>query len=301
MYIRYQGVFVISVVMILLSACARPAGGVVPTATSAACDIGVNGRWIVDGSGEPLILYGANLPSLTEMEASTYPAADRLHDLAAAGATLVRLRVDFREVSPTFVPAKVVPFVQQANQLGMLVILGWSTVISGSVDDAVDDAEDWVRQEFTYLSNNPGVWFDLYAGVAAQDVSPTRQRNITQRLVDVARGYRANNVIVVNDPAWLLDQDPAINRPLSDSRIVYGLDGRAGATAGLQQAGTAGGYDVTKYPFIVTRWDGDQADLASLHSLQVGALVNTVASPIPAALSDFWKANHVDLETCHPK
>jgi hypothetical protein len=212
---------------------------------------------------------------------------------------MVRLRVDFREMSPTFVPARVVPFVQQANQLGMVVMLGWSTVISGSVDDAVDDSEDWVRQELTYLSNNPGVWFDLYDGT--QDVSPTRQRNIAQRLVDVARGYRANNIIVVNDPAWLLESDPAINQPLPGSNIVYGLDGRAGAQAGLKLAGAPKGFDVTKSPFIVTRWDGDPGAMAALRALRIGALVSSVPNPLPAALTDFWKANRADLGTCHPE
>ena len=299
MYMRYRGLFLLSVVMMVLSACARPAGVAVPTAAPVVCDIHVKGRWIVGSADEPLTLNGANLPTLTEMEAGSYPAESRLHDLAAAGATMVRLRVDFREVSPTFVPAKVAPFVQQANQLGMVVLLGWSTVISGSVDDLVDDAEDWVRQEFTYLSNNPGVWFDLYDGM--QDVSPTRQRNIAQRLVDVARGYRANNIIVVNDPVWLLETDPAINKSLPGGNIVYGLDGRTGAKVGLKQAGAGNGYDVTKYPFIVTRWDGDTADLASLGALKVGALAGSVANPVPSALADYWKANRADLATCRPE
>lgn len=287
-----RGLFLLLVVMVVLSACARPAGVAVPTAAPVVCDIHVKGRWIVGSADEPLTLYGANLPTLSEMEASAYPVDTRLHDLAAAGATMVRLRVDFREVSPTFVPAKVAPFVQQANQLGMVVLLGWSTVISGSVNDYVDDAEDWVRQEFTYLSNNPGVWFDLYDGM--QDVSPTRQRNIAQRLVDVARGYRANNIIVVNDPVWLLEADPAINQPLPASNIVYGV-----GSSGVAQLGD--GYDTSNLPFIVTRWDGDTAGLASLHALQVGALARSVANPIPTSLADFWKANRVDLRACFAK
>ena len=265
-----------------------------PTAAPVVCDIQVRGRWIVGSADKPLILNGANLPTLTEMEASSYPAAKRLQDLAAAGATMVRLQVDFQEVSPTFVPAKVVPFVQQANQQGMLVVLGWSTVISGSVNDVVDDAEDWVRQEFTYLSNNPGVWFDLYAGT--QDVSPTRQRNIAQRLVDVARGYRANNVIVVNDPAWLLEADPAINQALPGNNIVYGLN-----EAGLQQAGPGKGYDTSRYPFLVTRWDGTSADVPSLHALQIGALANAVPNPVPSSLAEYWKADRADLSACRPE
>jgi hypothetical protein len=297
MLIRYRGLFLLSVVIVMLSACARPAGVVVPTAAPVLCDIHVDGHWIVNATGAPLILNGANLPSLTEMDAGSYSTNNRLHDLAAAGATLVRLRVDFRELSPTFIPARVVPFVQQANQLGMVVMLGWSTVISGSVDDAVDDSEDWVRQELTYLSNNPGVWFDLYDGM--QDVSPTRQRNIAQRLVDVARGYRANNIIVVNDPAWLLESDPAINQPLSGANIVYGLDGRAGAKMGLKQAGAQNGFAGNKFPFLVTRWDGAPGDMASLRALQMGALVNTVSNPVPESLKDFWKANRADLGTCH--
>ena len=297
MHIRYRGLFALLSALATLAACARPAAVVVPTATPALCNIRVEGRWIEDSSGKPLILYGANLPTLSEMDASSYPASNRLHDLAAAGASIVRLQVDFSEVGPTFVPAKVLPFVQQANQLGLLVVLGWSTVISGSINDYVDDAEDWVRQEVTYLSNNPGVWFDLYGGMQA--VSPTRQRNIAQRLVDVARGYRADNVIVVNDPAWLLESDPAINQPLQEDNIVYGLDGRAGAKVSLMQVGAGNGFDINKYPFIVTRWDDNANDRARLNSYKIGALVSSAPNPIPAALSGFWKATPADLSACH--
>ncbi len=292
----------------LLVSCARPSGFVVPTATPSLCDIGVSGRWVIDRAGKPLVLYGASLPTLSQMQASAYPAADRLRDLAAAGASVVRLPVDFYEETPTFVPEKVVPFVQQANRLGMVVVLGWSTVLSGTgsyesdpLNDAVDDTEDWLRQEITYLSNNPGVWFDLYDGTLG--VSPTRQRNIATRLIDVARGYRANNVIVVNDPVWLLEKDPAVNQPLEEANVVYGLDARPGAKIGLPQAAasgsTGGSFDVTRYPFIVTHWDGNPADLPRLSQMQIGAVAALTDNPATPALSSFWKANRAGLGACH--
>ena len=295
--------------LVLLTACDRPAAIVVPTAPPALCSISVSGRWVNGPSGKPVVLYGASLPTLSEMEKSTYPAVDRLRDLSKAGASIVRLPVDFHEETPTFVPEKVVPFVQQANQLGMIVDLGWTTVLSGTgsyemdpLNDTVDDAEDWLRQEITYLSNNPGVWFELYDGM--QGVSPTRQRNIATRLIDVARGFRANNVIVVNDPVWLLSADPAVNKPLTEPNIVYGVDARANAQPGLNQAGlnqavTSSGFDVSRYPFIATHWAGTPGDLARFDELKIGALAPNTANPIPATLSTFWKAHPVELGACH--
>jgi hypothetical protein len=225
------------------------------------------------------------------------PAETRLRTLAAAGAQMVRLAVNVNEVTPTFVPARVVPFVQQANALGMIVVLGWDATLGAPINNRVDDAEDWVREAVTYLGDNPGVWFDLYNGVdaqSAQSVSPLRQRNIAQRLVDVARGFRAHNVIVLNDPLWLLSSDAATREALSGDNLVYGLDARAAV-----RVGQAGGYDLAAAgaPFLVTRAESDVNELQRLHELGVGTVVSDTAAP-SAQVQAFWKAHAVDWSIC---
>ena len=291
---------------LLLVACGRaaPSGQQATSATTtqavAFCGLRVDGRWISMPSGQPVVLHGANLPTLTAMEASTYQPDARLRDLAVAGARIVHLPVNENELSPTFVPAKVAPFAEQANQLGMVVVLSWNAEITQPINTTVDDADDWVRLVIMYLSNRPGVWFEPYQRMS--NVSPARQRNIVQRLIDVARGYRANNIFVINDPVWLLDPDPAVNQPLSGVNIVYAIDAPA-----LTSTDGDKGYPVEQFPFLVTRWAGS-ADtpafskaLADVKSLSLGTLASLdeqQAPGIPAALSEFWQANAVDWSTC---
>ena len=310
---------------LLLSACSRPgqakptlgaptgvataqanAGTVTPAATPKPtalplvwqCSLKVNGNTIDTPNGRHVTLHGANLPTLTEMASSGYKADARLRDLANSNARVVRLAVDLKEVSPTFVPAEIVPFVQQANDLGMIVILSWSATITDPIDDMVDDAEDWVRLEITYLNNNPGVWFDLYSGT--QGVTPLRQRSISQRLVDVARGFRSNNIILVNDPAWLSAADASINKPLSGGNIVYGLSSlnTVSQTLGVNK-------NAARLPFMVTRWGNASApisvDLDRLKPLNIGTIVvsDLVDTPhIPTYLADYWQTVKVNWTTC---
>jgi hypothetical protein len=310
---RCHTLAILLVVVATCTACTRaapsaatPVADANATATAQAvafCDLRVDGNSVTTPSGQPVVLHGADVPSISAMEASSYTADARLRDLAAAGARIVRLPIEERELSPTFVPAKVAPFTEQANRLGMVVVLSWSGVISDPVNNTVDDADDWIRLVIQYLGSRPGVGFELYEGTSG--ISPLRQRNIAQRLVDAARGNRANNIIVVNNPAWLLESDPAVNQPLAGGNIVYGLDARAGLPP-LKTSASSSGYPVEQYPFIVTRWGGD-ADAVSKQLTDVKALnLGTIASlgepqtlNIPAPLSEFWKANAFDWTACH--
>lgn len=294
---------------ILVASCGRSPAKSTPTITAGPtktalpsgwqCELTVEGKLISTPNGKRVVLHGANLPTLTEMEKSAYKWEAHLHDLAGANARVVRLPVDVKELTPTFVPAKVAPFVRMANDLGMIVILSWDATITDPVNDMVDDAEDWVRLQVDYLNNNPGVWFDLYNGM--HDVPPARQRNIAQRLVDVARGFRSNNIIIVNNPAWLFDSDPQINKPLSGGNIVYGVN------AGVVNTMTLGINHVTdQAPFMITRWGNVSSplsvDIDNLKKIGLGTIASSplVDSPnIPAYLSEWWRANAVDWSSCH--
>ncbi|HEY3290360.1 MAG TPA: cellulase family glycosylhydrolase [Anaerolineae bacterium] len=293
---------------ILVASCGRspaksiPATAAGPTRTALPngwqCDLTVQGKLIATPNGKRVVLHGANLPTLTEMEDSAYKWEAHLRDLAGANARVVRLPIDVKELTPTFVPSKVVPFVRMANDLGMIVILSWDATITDPVDDRVDDAEDWVRLELDYLNNNKGVWFDLYNQM--QDVSPTRQRNIAQRLVDVARGFRSTNIILVNNPAWLFDADTQVSKLLSGGNIVYGVN------AGVVNTMTLGINHVTdQAPFMITRWGNVSSplsvDIDNLKKMGLSTIVSSqlMDSPnIPSYLSDWWRANVVDWSSC---
>ncbi|MGQ9815544.1 MAG: cellulase family glycosylhydrolase [Candidatus Roseilinea sp.] len=196
---------------------------------------------IRDEAGRPVVLHGANLPTLTEMAASPYKPANHLRDLANAGAKIVRLRVTDSEITPTFVPGPVTDFVRQANRLGLLVMLAWGDTIQTPLNQHVNDAERWLRLMIDYLKNNPGVWFDPVDAI--HDASSRRQRPIAQRFVDVARGRNANNIIVINQPDWLTDPDPDARQLLSGVNVVYGID-----------VETMNRYPLDAAPFMFTRW-----------------------------------------------
>jgi hypothetical protein len=279
---------------LMLSACAPvplPEPAVQATAQAGRfCGLAIEGRRILHPSGAPVVLHGANLPSLTEMTAGAYFPEARLRDLAEAGARAVRLPVRDAEITPTFIPGPVAAFVAQANALGLLVILSWDEDIQAPVNSRADAAEEWLRLMVDYLKNNPGVWFD--PANAIRDVSPRRQRAIAQRLVDVARGYRADNVLVINQPDWLADPDPAIRRLLNDGRVVYGID-----------VEDMSRYPLDAAPFLFTRWRNSRVAADDL-GIGVIAAAYDPDSTDPsngAVLRRYWAsqaAAYPDLRDC---
>ncbi len=300
---------VLMVLVVTISACSRK-GAATPESNSATavpttaqpvgwqCDLTVEGNSISLPNGRQVVLHGANLPTLTAMEGSGYKWEARLSDLANMNARVVRLAVSVKELTPTFVPAKVVPFVREANNRGMIVILSWDAIITDPIDAMVDDAEDWVRLEIDYLNNNTGVWFDVYDGM--KDVPITRQKSIAQRLVDVARGYRSKNVILVNNPAWLFEPSGEVNTLLNGSNIVYGLNTGAVSTLTLNINNVG-----DEAPFMITRWGNATSplsvDVEYLKKIGIGTLAagDLVDSPnMPLYLADWWKLKAVKWESC---
>lgn len=234
------------------------------------CSLRVAERWIVDSSGDTVILHGASLPTLTEMAHSDRNGAQRLRELAAAGARVVWLPVDQREITPTFVPAMVSPFIDQANALGMLVILAYRNDLGETVRKQGEAAEDWLRLMLTYLRNAPGVWFEPLA----RPIATPKWRAMNQRMVDVARGLGAENIIVVNQPDWLRD---APREFLSGSNIAYAVP-------------SPDGWPLDAAPFILTN-----VDSAAIEATQV-AQVWSIASD--AARPDEWAPLWRASKTC---
>ncbi len=231
------------------------------------CALRVEGRWVVDAGGHVVILHGASLPTLTEMAHSDRQAAQRLRDLAEAGARIVRLPVDPSEIVPTFVPAAVSPFVEQANALGMLVVLAYRNDPGETLNQQGEAAEEWLRLVLTYLRNAPGVWLEPFA----QPIATPKWRAMNQRMVDVARGYRADNIIVVRAPDWLRDTSDA---PLVGDRIVY-------AVSSLDD------WPLDVAPFILTDFDG--AGVQAVQDARVWSIATEAVRPTD--LAGLWRAS----------
>ncbi len=214
-----------------------------------------------------VVLHGATLPSLAEMAAGDRPAEERLRALAEAGARVVRLPVDPSEITPTFVPAVVSPFIDRANALGILVILAYRNDLEETVRKQGEAAEEWLRLALTYLRNAPGVWFEPFA----RPVATPKWRAMNQRIVDVARGFRANNVVVVNAPDWLRDASSA---PLTGSNVVYA-------------ASSLDGWPLDALPFILSDFDGTDAE--AVQSAQVWSIAaDDLVTPVRSAL---WRSS----------
>ncbi len=207
----------LGVALVLLAGCGPVRPLVVeatPTPASPQyCALRVNGRVASDARGGTVVLHGATLPTLREMRAAGEDPAALLRALARAGAGVVRLPIDEDELTPTFVPAELSPFVDAANAQGLLVILAFRNDPSKTERKQAETSDDWLRLMLTYLRFSPGVWLEPYA--TAPD-SP-KWREMAQRSVDVARGLGSPVPIVIAEPRWLLQGEP----PLLGENVAY--------------------------------------------------------------------------------
>lgn len=262
----------LAVVVMLMGCTARPLTvQATPTpATAQFCALRVDGRSVKDEAGKTLVLHGAQLPTLTEMNDSDRKPEQRLNELAAAGAKTVRILVREPEMTPTFVPATLSPFVDRANALGMLVILAYdnNTDFSSNskLNDVSEKAEDWLRLAMTYLLKSPGIAYEPFATPPAQ--SP-KWPAVAQRMVDVVRGFGANTLLLIAEPAWLKNGGAL----LKGENVAYSV-------ASLD------GYPVNAAPFVVQPFEG--SSIESIQSAQVWTLTPESQA---GGLSALWKSS----------
>jgi hypothetical protein len=260
-------------VFVVLTGCAARPLTVPATPTPALaqfCAMRVDGRFVKDEAGTTLVLHGAQLPTLTEMMESARKPDQRLKELAASGAKVVRILVREPEMTPTFVPAILSPFIDQANALGMLVILAYdnNTDFSSNskLNDVAEKAEDWLRLAMTYLLKSPGIAYEPFATPPAQ--SP-KWPTVAQRMVDVVRGFGANTLLVISEPAWLKSGGAL----LKGGNVAYSVT-------------MLDGYPVDAAPFVVQPFDGSNVE--SMQSAQVWTLAPEASA---GGLSSLWKSS----------
>lgn len=233
---------------------AQRSAPVLPTAVSTFCSLRVEGNRIVNNNGNTVVLHGANLPTITEIEASGLSSDQILRELANGGASIARLTIRASEVTPTFMPAKVVPFVQQAMEMNLAVILSWQNDTTAKVDNQIDDAENFLRLAMTYLDKTRGVWFEPLRNPidtngmrrSAPDPRET-QRAFAQRMIDVVRGFGGDHILVINHATWLRMEDVAFNKPFAEKNVVYGV------------SETLDGLDASRLPLFVVRLENASA------------------------------------------
>ena len=246
------------------------------------CALKVNGATLQDVNGNSVVLHGATLPTLRAMEASGESPAARVRTLADAGAKLVRLPVTDEEFNAPFMPEKVLPFADVANQLGMVVILSWQQPTENrTAKKQAEEIEDWLRNAIIYLADRPGIWLDPFN--QPLDMPVGRQRAVAQRMADVLTGYRYKNLVLINNPTWFLDGDPEHSKPLSGNNAIYGV-------ADLSSLAR---YPTERVPFISTALDDP-----SRAPVNIGTIV-VDASNISQPLKTFWQAQSKnDLRNC---
>ncbi len=261
------------VLLIALTGCASRPLTVQATPTPAVaqfCAMRVDGRFVKDESGKILVMHGAQLPTLTEMIESDRKPEQRLREMAAAGAKSVRILVRENEMTPTFVPAILSPFIDQANALGMLVIIGYDNesdfTSNSKINDVAEKAEDWLRLAMTYLLNSPGIWYEPFNAPPAD--SP-KWPAIAQRMVDVVRGYGAQTVVLISEPAWLKEGGAL----LKGGNIAY-------------SAASLDGYPINDAPFVAQPHAGE--DAAAIQAAQAWTLAPEADA---GAMSPLWKTS----------
>lgn len=261
------------ILLLALAGCASRPLVVEATPTPAVaqfCTMQVDGRFVKDDAGKAMILHGAQLPTLADMAASDRKPEQRLKELAAAGAKAVRILVRENEMTPTFVPAILSPFIDQANALGMLVIIAYDNDTDFSsnskINDVAEKAEDWLRLAMTYLLKSPGVWYEPFN---VPPVESPKWVSISQRMVDVVRGYGAQTVMLIGEPVWL----KAGGELLKGGNVAYSV-------ASLD------GYPIDTAPFVLQPYDGSAAP-----AVQSGQVWTMSPEAQAGALAPLWKTS----------
>ncbi len=260
--------------MLLLALCAcqpaPPTAAPVDWVQGSYCALTVEGNRLTDGAGKTLDVRGANLPSLAAMQAGGIDPIVRVRSLATAGARAVRLRVEQKENDVEYAVVRLMPFVKAANEAGVLVLLASDTALSNYNHDQFDQAEAWSREIGVYFGTNPGVWLEPIASI--KTIPPLRRKNVWQRIVDVTRGFRYQNVIMISEPVWLAEGDPTLASPLFGANILYGLRTPSELPVAVR----------ARVPWMALDFDGDPAELTGA----VGAFT----PPDAAKWSAWWKA-----------
>lgn len=252
----------------MTAACA-PAPATPPAVSGPACAISVSGRWLVNAAGERQVFQGVNLPSVKEMEAAGQAPLQRLDEVAAAGAGAVRLAVTDAEVTPTYVPLKLLPMVARAKALGVILILSWRNDPTQKLNTQADNAEDFLRLAVPALRAYDGVWLDPFD--QPLDAPAGRQRAVAERMVDIVRGLGDQRIVVVNNATWLREADPELSRPMTHVNVLYGVRELAGwdtevlpvllVTATPEQAKTAAAAQIGA---VLSEFDQNKTEMATL-------------------------------------
>lgn len=181
----------------------------------------VQANALKNARGESAVLHGVSLPSLADLSAAGLDPVQVLETHARNGAAVARLAVDDAELVPVYVPLKLLPLVERAEALNVVLVLAFRNIPTDKLDKQIDQAEDFLRLAVPALRGHPSVWLEpLDQRVEAPE---GRRRTIAERLIDVVRGQGDNRVLVIGDASWLASADPAINAPLRQRNIVYAV------------------------------------------------------------------------------
>lgn len=181
----------------------------------------VEANALKNARGESAVLHGVSLPSLAELSAAGVDPVQVLETHARNGAAVVRLAVDDAELVPVYVPLKLLPLVERAEALNVVLVLAFRNTPTDKLDKQIDQAEDFLRLAVPALRSHPSVWIEpLNQRVEAPE---GRRRTIAERLIDVVRGQGDNRIVVIGDASWLASADPLVNAPFRQQNIVYAV------------------------------------------------------------------------------
>lgn len=218
-----------------------PATPIVSGASARFCGLKVVGNQIQTELGDGVVLHGANLPTLSEIEASAYPIHQRLQDLADGGAKIVRVLVEPTELLPDFVPGKLLPVLERVNALGLVAIVGMRNNPEATLNKQVDAAEHFFRLVLSYPSGNAaGVWLEPFP----HPIKHFKAHSVSQRMVDVVRGLQNDKIVFISNTNWFYEGE---NRTLlTGGNVVYGID--------AADSERLGQFPLDQAPFLYANW-----------------------------------------------
>ncbi len=224
----------------------------------------VDGRYIKDPSGKPVILRGVNV---ADPKSLMYFRRERPYDCLKIieiavkewGANVVRLPVHpegiddvagFEGNVEKYLREFIVPAVDKAAELGAYAIIDLHLVqdYGAKKDDAL--VRGFWKIAASYYRGFPSVMFELYNEPINPDNWHT-WRKCCQPWVDMIRGIAPDNLILVGGPRWCQNMAAAAGDPVEGKNVVYAAHCYP---SHLADFGKNWGPLIEKYPVMFTEW-----------------------------------------------
>lgn len=181
--------------------------------------LSTSGRFIVNEQGNPVILRGVNISSLSWGYHDWFPEAIKIA-VANWGANVIRTRVyqdDYFANPEEFFALMEEVIIGPARKAGAYIILNpWI----GNNESLPNEKTITFWQEIArHYQNDPAIIYDVLA--EPHDVTRTKVWQANQKIIETIRRVHPKSLIMVTGTGWGREINSYLNNPLPYENIVY--------------------------------------------------------------------------------